>query len=160
MAGTKKATPLTEEELSQKAADLQTQSDKLAQDQKVFEQSKTDFLNAQTEHGKAVEAADLDLNTRLSTLDERELNLNAREEKLDEREAAISKLENATAEEKPVKAVAGLPFEIEKEKFKFLDSAPKSILFDGKPRTQKDLVKDQEALLQLSSNKSLIEKIK
>ena len=144
---TTKAAPLTEEQLLQKEADLKTQSEKLAQDQKLFEQSKSEFLTAQSEHGEAVKAADLDLNARSEALDEREKVLNEREALLENSETVAEEI------------VPGLSFEIEKEKFKFKDSAPKTILFAGKARTQKELVTDKEALLQLSSNQSLIEKI-
>lgn len=74
-----------------------------------------------------------------------------------ETEKADFAVEKTTAE--PEEIVPGLSFEIESEKFKFIDSAPKTILFDGKARTQKDLIKDKKALLQLTSNQSLIEKI-
>lgn len=137
-------------------ADFQTEKSE-------FETSQRNFDISKNSHRGSVVENDQEFTIRSAALDERENALNVNEAEIDakiadlvERESALEDSKTEVKEEKPIK---GLSFEIEKEKFKFLDTAPKTILFDGKPRTQKDLVKDDEALLQLSSNQSLIEKI-
>lgn len=60
----------------------------------------------------------------------------------------------------PAKVVPGVEFKFEGQSYKFKDSAPKSIRIDGVVKTQKELAKDEESLLQLiGGNSGLIEKI-
>ncbi len=60
----------------------------------------------------------------------------------------------------PAKVVPGVEFKFEEQSYKFKDSAPKSIRIDGVVKTQKELAKDKESLLQLiGGNSGLIEKI-
>lgn len=101
-----------------------------------------------------------DLESREIAVAQREEAVKLREDNADEKEKELELLqEKLLSDPKDEKLVPGLEFKIDGEKFKFLDDAPKEILFGGKSRTQKDLIKDQNALIQLASNYSLIEKI-
>ena len=57
-------------------------------------------------------------------------------------------------------SVPGEKFTFNGEKYQFTDEAPKFIRIDGVSRSQKEIIKDEDALLQLvAGNSSLIQKI-
>ncbi|MGD1319539.1 hypothetical protein [Chryseobacterium sp. 2R14A] len=137
MTGTnKKATPLTEEQLSEKEAQLQVLEAKLNTDREALDKEREEFdvLKSKTE---------ADLAQQKSGLDELERDL----------------LANTGAPEEVEEPEPGLEFKVEKENFKFKDSAPKNLRIGGKILSQKEIVKDKE-LLQKVIKTSHIEKIK
>lgn len=67
--------------------------------------------------------------------------------KLDQKEKS---LKSTKQDEK----VPGLSFELFGEKKKFKDSAPKLIRYDGQVMTQRDIIDDADALLDLVSSNS------
>jgi hypothetical protein len=142
--------------------------------EKLPEKNNAEKPGSEKETGKTTEASgsvdkgsEINIEQRLSDLEnreklvsERESAVEIREQNAEAKEKELEQLEESlltesTAEENE----PGLEFELDEEKFKFLDSAPKVILFGGKARTQKQLIKDENALTQLVSNISLIEKI-
>lgn len=138
-------------------------------EEKLSEKVNTEI--ASTENGAAESSQTTD-NAAGTDLDQRLAEVEKRERVVGDREAAVSVREkHAEATEKELEQLKeelhtksediepGLEFELDGEKFKFLDTAPKTILFGGKARTQKQLIKDENALTQLVSNISLIEKI-
>jgi|GEM_PF-4587931 len=134
----KEATPLTEEQLSQKDAELNEKETNL----KKLEESLSQKEIALTEKEEALLLRETELN-------EKETNLNELEESLLKTETS-----EATPEPEP-----GLDFKIDKEKFKFKDSSPKNFRIGGKVLSQEEIVKDK-ALLQKLIKGSHIEKIK
>lgn len=156
MAGTKKttteATPLTGEQLSAKAAELKAAEDKLAQDTKAFE-------DAKATHETEVEKFDTDKKEFDDAKATHDANVEEFKKQKVEFEAAQKE---AGKKDKPAKAEKphkGLDFTLFEDNYKFKDSAPKNILFNGKAWTQKELVEDEEALIQLVSTNIYTEKI-
>ena len=85
-----------------------------------------------------------------------------KETALAEREAAIVEREAELQSAAPVsqQSVPGEKFTFNGEKYQFTDEAPKFIRIDGVARSQKEIIKDEDALLQLvAGNSSLIQKI-
>jgi len=137
MSGTnKKATPLTEEQLSEKDARLQELEDKLTADREALDQEKAEFESWKAEQEAELEKKKSDLDELEQTL----LNTEGDENVLDEPEP-------------------GLEFKFEKDKFKFKDSAPKNLRIGGKTLSQEEIVKDKD-LLQIIIKTTHIEKIK
>lgn len=136
MSGTNKKASLTEEQLSEKEAQLQELEEKLNADREAFDKEKKEFdaLKSKTE---------ADLAQQKSDLDELEKDL----------------LANTGAPEEVAEPEPGLEFKVEKENFKFKDSAPKNLRIGGKTLSQKEIVKDKE-ILQKVIKTSHIEKIK
>ena len=131
-----KATPLTEEQLLSKEAELNAKETELNERETALAEKETALI-------------------------ETEKTLNSKETELADREIALSEREKALpAEEVEEAPEPGLEFNFEDGKYKFHDSAPKSILFNGKAYTQKQLAKDEDILLQLVGGKSgLIQKL-
>lgn len=99
-------------------------------------------------------AKESELNQKEQQLTAKESELNAKEVKLTEREA------NLSGETKEATIVPGLKFKFRGEDYKFTDSAPKLILFNGMKYAQKELVEDEDAIAQLiGGNLSLIQKL-
>lgn len=153
----KKATPLTEEQLSKKQSDLQAQSEKLEADIKAFEAEKKEFSEYRETIDAAVKtnvALDEDLKNREASLAEKQTAFDKyveeTNESLEKREAALEeKAGKKTGESEP-----GLEFEFEEEPYKFTDSAPKLIKVNGKAYTQKKIAEDYDLALQLIGGKS------
>ncbi|ANF51739.1 hypothetical protein A0O34_15040 [Chryseobacterium glaciei] len=151
------ATPLTEEELLQKAADLQAQSEKLEADIKAFETEKKEFAEYRETIDAAVKtnvALDEDLKNREASLAEKQTAFDTyvdeTNESLEKREAALEeKTGKKSGESEP-----GLEFEFEEEPYKFTDSAPKLITVNGKAYSQKQIVENYDLALQLIGGKS------
>lgn len=73
----------------------------------------------------------------------------ARETAVAERETKVEAAEKALkakGTDKKEKVVSGEKFDYEKQSYQFSDSCPKNILVNGKKYSQKELVKDEEAL--------------
>lgn len=137
MSGTnKKATPLSEEQLSEKETLLQELEEKLTADREALDQEKAEFEAFKAEQKAELEKKKLDLDELEQTL------LNTESE------------DNVVDEPEP-----GLEFKFEKNKFKFKDSAPKNLRISGKTLSQEEIVKDKE-LLQKIIKTTHIEKIK
>ncbi|HAY3533742.1 hypothetical protein [Elizabethkingia anophelis] len=130
-----KATPLTEEQLLQRETDLKAGEDKLANDRKEFEQE-VQQLKVDKEQ------------------------LVQKEADLAKKEADLEQLEKdlLLVDPQPETSEPGYEFMHNGQKFKFPDSAPKSIRYKNKVWTQKELAKDEEAIAELI-NTSLIQKL-
>jgi len=131
-----KATPLTEEQLSEKEVQLQEFEAKLNADREAFEKEKEDFETSKTEKEAELEKQKTDLEEL-----EKEL------------------MTNVGAPEEVDEPEPGLEFKVEKDNFKFKDSAPKTLNLGGKKLSQAEIIKDK-ALLQKIIKTSHIEKIK
>lgn len=95
------------------------------------------------------------LNEREKSLSEREQKLNKKEQTLNEREANLP-----VVEAQEVKVVPGVKFKFRGDNYQFTNDAPKKIRFGGIVYTQKELVKDEDILIQLvGGNSSLIQKL-
>ncbi|SDE68451.1 hypothetical protein [Riemerella columbipharyngis] len=94
-----------------------------------------------------------ELNEKEAQLNERETQLNEREEELNQREAQFNEKNTTTK----VEVIPGEDFEFNGEQYKFTDEAPKKIRINGEVKTQKEIAKDEDLLLQLvAGNSSLI----
>lgn len=93
---------------------------------------------------------------RETALNQREAELNEREKTLNEREAA---LETASAPMVPYEQ-PGESFKFNDIKFQFTPAAPTLIRINGEVKTQKEIIKNKDLLLQLvAGNSSLIKKL-
>lgn len=109
---------------------------------------------------KGSETINKDLPAQISALEEREKAVSLRENAVTKKEIELKEREDKLLDNpETAKVLPGLSFKIDGEKFKFKDDAPKQILFGGKSRSQSELIKDENALIQLVSNVALIEKI-
>ncbi|MFL9835003.1 hypothetical protein [Chryseobacterium terrae] len=104
------------------------------------------------------------LSQKEAELNEREDQLNAREEGLNQKETDLAELENSllnaeTETEEGSEIVPGEEFKIGKDKYKFKDSAPRTLNLGGSKLSQEEIVKDKD-LLQKIVKTSHIEKIK
>ena len=158
-----KATPLTEEQLIQKEADLKAGEEKLANDRKEFEEKVQNFKSEkeQFEKDKSEFAEQAGKNLEMSEklilkkqeLDDREANVSKKEKDLDQLESDL-----LSADPQPNAPEPGYEFSYNGQKFKFTDSAPKSIRYKNKVWKQKELAKDEEAIAEFV-NTSLIQKL-
>lgn len=145
------ATPQSEEKLSEKV-----NTEKASTDNGAAESTQTTDSAAGTDLDQRL--ADVEKRERI--VGEREAAVEIREQHAEAKEKELEQLEEKLLSKSEAEEIEpGLDFELDGEKFKFLDTAPKTILFGGKARTQKQLIKDENALMQLVSNISLIEKI-
>lgn len=137
-----KATPLTEEQLTQKENDLKAGEDKLANDRKEFEQEV------------------LQLNADKEKLVQKEAELDGREADLAKKKGDLEQLENdlLLADPQPEDPKPGHEFDHDGQKYKFVDSAPTSIRYNNKVWTQQKLAKDAKAIAELLGT-SLIQKL-
>lgn len=110
--------------------------------------------NSKQENDKASE-----LEKREKAIQEREKAVEIREKNAELKEQELVALQETLSAAPISEKLPGLEFDLDDEKFKFLDDAPKEILFAGKSRSQKSLINDVDALVQLVSNSSLIQKI-
>lgn len=148
------ATPHTEEQLIQKNENIPATPEASNNDGSGLEkQESTLELNDIQERISEVESREELADQRQADLDKREQNLDEREKSLDERELALQTT-------KPGKKTPGLEFKFEGQDFKFKDSAPKVINIDGRKLSQKQIIADEDILLQLvGGNSGLIIKI-
>ncbi|WP_185210627.1 hypothetical protein [Elizabethkingia meningoseptica] len=137
-----KATPLTEEQLIQKEADLKAGEEKLANDRKEFEQEVQQLKEDKDQ-----------LVQKEAELDEREADIAKKEEDLEQLESDL-----LSTDLQPETLEPGYEFEHNGQKFKFTDDAPKSIRYKNKVWEQKELAKDEEAIAEFV-NTSLIQKL-
>lgn len=145
------ATPSPEELLLKREADVTAR-------EKAAEKLERD-LSAREEDVNAKAAANAALAIEIQAKEEL---YSAAPEELEvlRNEVKTLRLQLAKAEDAPAKKTPGEKFKFEGVAHKFKDSAPKSIRIDGVVKTQKELVKDENALLQLvAGNSGLIEKI-
>ena len=111
---------------------------------------------------KAVEERETAVAEKEAAVETREAALAEREASVEVREAAIVEREAELQSAAPVsqQSVPGEKFTFNGEKYQFTDEAPKFIRIDGVARSQKEIIKDEDALLQLvAGNSSLIQKI-
>ena len=142
----KKVDPLTEDQLNQKEAELQQLEKTLNEEKEAFEKEKSDF-----------EEEKKNFETEKSEFEVSKAALEIKQSDLDELEKTLMEVGTETEAEEPE---PGLEFTYDKENFKFTDEAPKRILLaNGKKMTQKEIVKDKEALASII-NGSLIKRIK
>lgn len=110
----------------------------------------------QTKTTSSAELTADELNEREAVVAQKETELKALKSDLQEREEALNSKENKTT----VKVEPGLEFKFDGLPYKFEDTAPKSIRINGQVFSQKEIVKDQDLLLQLvAGNSSLIKKL-
>lgn len=160
------ATPPNEEQLIQENQPNQA----------VQESSKNDetLITDKKEDPAVQDPALTDLQERINALEAREKKtaefsvklleksgkLLAKQQELDAREKSLDERELALETAKPGKKTPGLEFEFEGQNFKFKDSAPKVINIDGRKLSQKQIIADEDILLQLvGGNSGLIIKI-
>jgi hypothetical protein len=131
---------LTPEEIEKRAAELEIQKTNLETLKLQLDEQKT-----------AQDAKDVQLSETESALAKKAKDLEAREISVQQAE------ENAS---KPKETKSGKKFKFEGVEYKFKDSAPENIRFNGSVKSQAQLIKDEDALLQLvGGNSGLIEKI-
>ncbi len=142
-----KVVPLTEEQLLQKEAELNSRAKKLDSDIKEFE----DFQEGVHELSEKT-------NSDIQKLAEEREHFEAEKAAFEkEKEEALN---NVKSSEPVEESQQGLAFSFENEDYKFSDDTPENILFNGKAFTQEELSRDEEALLQLiGGNSGLIIKI-
>ncbi|HAD80399.1 MAG TPA: hypothetical protein DCF99_14890 [Flavobacteriaceae bacterium] len=139
---TQKAVPLTEEQLIQKEAALAEDAKTFVLEKGQFDVEKSAFETEKTEFEK--EKANFELEKQ--TFETAKVELEAREKALEQK-----------SEVKSEKKLTPVSFEFEGEKYQFSESAPQSILLNGKGVSQKEIAKDDELKLQLiGGNSSLI----
>jgi len=132
---TQKAVPLTEEQLIERESALKIAEQKLSDDKENFVLEQNKF-----EEEKSA------LETAKSNLEKDKTDLKAREKALEQK-----------SEIKSEKKLTPVSFEFEGEKYQFSESAPQSILLNGKGISQKEIAKNDELKLQLiGGNSSLI----
>ena len=120
-----KATPLTQEQLTKENQDLSTDN---------------------RSHGLSLEEREAAVEAREKAVEVRESSASGKEKELDEREADLeAKLSVVTAPE----VTPGEEFKFDGVDYKFADHAPKTILLNGKGRTQKEIVKDKDLVVLL-----------
>lgn len=147
----KTATPLTEEQLLKKEADLKTQSEKLAKDRADFEAEKSDFQTKSEKLKSDIEGFE---DFQENVFEEKE-KLEDREKSVEARETAVSEKENSLlnsselSEEEKIET-----FEFEGEEIQFSASAPQVINYGGQKFTRKELIENEAVLLELIGGNS------
>ncbi|WP_313373746.1 hypothetical protein [Chishuiella sp.] len=151
-----KAAPLTEEQLIERESVLKIAEQKLSDDQEnfVFEKNKFEEEKSAFEIAKAdLENETAEFNVAKKNLAELSLEVEKEKAYLESREKALEH----NSELKSQKKSDPVSFEFEGEKYQFSESAPQSILLNGKGVSQKEIAKDDELKLQLiGGNSSLI----
>ncbi|MDR2205770.1 MAG: hypothetical protein LBE36_06420 [Flavobacteriaceae bacterium] len=134
-------------------------SDALTPEEIEAKYAELDAMQAQLdEHQAAIDAEIAAQEEKSAELADLAAALEQKEKDLEEREAAVLTAEAKTSEVK--KPEPGKKFTFEGVEYKFKDSSPKKIRVNGSVKTQAQLVKDEDALLQLvGGNSGLIEKI-
>ncbi|WP_313091902.1 hypothetical protein [Chryseobacterium flavum] len=136
-----KATPLTEEQLSAKEAELKSQSKNLAQEIEKFEKEKQDFKDH--------------VATETQKLSEGFADLEEKKKAFDNKVAQLSE-----APEKEKESVEPLKCTFNDEEYQFSEDAPELILFDGKGWTHQEIIENEDVLLQIiGGGLGLIKKI-
>lgn len=147
----KEATPLTEEQLLKKEADLKTQSEQLAKDRADFEAEKSDFQTKSEKLKSDIEEFE-DFQEKVFEVKEK---FEAREKAVEARENAVSEKENYIgnspefSEEEKIET-----FEFEGEEIQFSASAPQVINYGGQKFTRKELIENEAVLLELIGGNS------
>jgi len=125
-------------------------------------ENKKSAINSQ-ELNKELEVRQKAVEEKEKALEEKVKALDKREKSLEEREAKIEAAENALQASPPLeekKTEPGLRFSFRGQAYKFKDDAPKTIHFAGEIMHQKQLIEDEDLLVQLvGGNVALIEKI-
>ncbi|MCT4121471.1 hypothetical protein HZP71_02285 [Elizabethkingia anophelis] len=132
------AVPLTEEQLNQIKADLDTREQVIA----AKEQSAADAKKVLEDLNAEISAKTEKLSEIKNLIDEKAEELTELEIKLENRKIKSEELE-------VTEVTTGLEFTLDNENYKFKDNAPEVILFNGKERTQKQLANDESAILQI-----------
>lgn len=126
----KKATPLTEEQLSAKETELNSLAETLAQEKKDFETEKEEFKNH--------------VDSETQKLSEGFADLEEKQKEFDEKVAQLSE-----TPEKEEKVVEPLKCTYDNEEYQFHPDAPELILFDGKGWTHQEIIENENVLLQI-----------
>lgn len=158
-----KATPPSEEQLKSEigtAKNLQSDPDLSsleARESAVLEREAAVLLKE-----TVLSEVETAISERESAVSERESAVLLKDSAITERETAVSQREADIEEReknfnpiKPEEAVKGLEFEFQDEKFKFKDSAPKALRFDGSVMTQSQMIEDEDIILDLVSSNSI-----
>jgi len=138
----KKATPLTEEQLSAKEAELNSLAEALAQEKQDFETEKEEFKNHVDSETQKLSDGFADLEEKQKAFEEKASQFSVTPEKKEE-------------------AVEPLKCTYDNEEYQFDPEAPELILFDGKAWTHQEIIEDENVLLQIiGGGLGLIRKIK
>ncbi|WP_300685510.1 hypothetical protein [Chryseobacterium sp.] len=129
------------------------------------ETSVSERESAASEKEADIEAREISVSERESAVSEKEADIEARETSISEKESEIKKREKALLLKENVLSTntessePGKSFHCQDIGFKFKDSAPKLIRYDGTVFTQEQIISDPEIILDfVSSNSNLIEK--
>lgn len=148
----KKVVPLTEEQLIEKENSLSQRESELTAKESALNERES----ALNEKENLVSQRESELSGKEADFVQKESALTEKEKSVSQRE---SELNSANSTVEVVEDVPGLEFKFEGRKFKFLDSAPKEILFNGRGISQKNMVKDENILLQLVGGSALIQEL-
>lgn len=144
MADTKKtdskATPLTEEQLFEKEANLKTKSEKLDQDIAEFEAFQENIFVEKENLGKEKEA-----------FEKEKEDFQAEKEAFEKEKVEFAK---NSKQPKAKKEVPPVELKFEGVDYVFDTDAPKEIRIDGNVYTQKEIAADEDLKLQLIGGKS------
>ncbi len=100
------------------------------------------------------------LNEKETSLSEKKQALDEKEAALEEREKAVKTLEDKAKVDKAPKKEKPVSFKFREQEYKFSVNAPENIRILGTVMSQKEIAKDEEALVHLiGGNSSLIEKV-
>ena len=133
----------------------------ISDDQKEkFEKYTQEDLNHLIEQSEVIKSLDAEKTEALQKIEEQSEVIDTLKK---EKAEAVKKLEvfntEVNAESVGKKVTPGIEFNFRGEKYKFKDTTPKSIKYGGVALTQKELVKDEDAILHLLTNSGLIEKL-
>lgn len=153
----KKSVPLTEEQISQKESDLNTQSEKLNSDIKEFENFQETVFKEKEDLAAEKKAFESEKNSSLQFIEEERFKLKSGWEDLEtakadfEAKKASFSEENTSNEPEPEKVVE---FDFEGDTVVFTNDAPKKISIDGKGYTQQEIAEDPNLALALIGGQS------
>lgn len=152
MAKNTSATPLTEEQLSEKEAVLAVKESELSKKEADLSAKETEL----SEKENALAAKETELSEREIILSGREAAADLCEAEIEkitaqlsEKEEALNVKEASLSDNNVPENVPGEEFKFEGVDYKFADHAPKTILLNGKGRTQKEIAKDKELIVLL-----------